>query len=490
MKRFILFLFLCLLFTYAATSAVAGAADTAGNPKICRHCGMDLADVARSRMLIAYTDGTTVEVCSLSCALAEMSQNKDKQVKSIMVADYATLKLTDAKTASWVVGGKEEGTMAPQVKGAFAGKDEAIRFVKDNGGEVTSFDQVVEAATRETGNGGEKTHGHSGHDMSRMGMGSQMLSNPAFGDDIYHTHPAGMWMVNYKFMHMNMSGLRAGTANIGQGSVGYKRGKPYNYMMIPTDMTMDMHMMMVMYGITDRLTAMAMATYQENKMSMLMDMGPGKMVTPEAPMKTSGFADTELRGIYKISSYITGSLGFSLPTGDINKTTIAMNKEYRAPYDMQLGSGTYDLKPALTYAGLSDDAKWNWGGQAMYTYHMGKNDNGYSLGDSFKATGWLQRALGPATSWLRLAFSDTGRIKGQDPEIDKLIHPLTGMGAPMPDADPANYGGQRLDALLGLSLQKGAFGVGLEVGVPVYQYLNGLQLKATRFLTVGLQVMF
>ncbi|HTZ16879.1 MAG TPA: hypothetical protein VMB78_00410 [Dissulfurispiraceae bacterium] len=31
-----------------------------------------------------------------------------------------------------------------------------------------------------------------------------------FGDDIYHTHPAGMWMLNFKFMHVNMNGLRAG----------------------------------------------------------------------------------------------------------------------------------------------------------------------------------------------------------------------------------------------------------------------------------------
>ena len=158
-----------------------------------------------------------------------------------------------------------------------------------------------------------------------------------------------------------------------------------------------------------------------------------------------------------------------------------MRKVYRAPYDMQLGSGTYDLKPALTYSALSDDAKWNWGAQAMYTYHIDKNKNDYSLGDNFKATGWLQRAFGPLSSWVRLAYNDTGRIKGQDPEIDKLIHPVMGMGmgAPTPDADPNNYGGQRLDGLIGLSLQKGSLSFGVEGGVPLYQYLNGLQMKTT-----------
>jgi hypothetical protein len=323
-----------------------------------------------------------------------------------------------------------------------------------------------------------------------MGPGAQMLFNPGFGDDIYHTHPAGMWMVTYKFMHTDMSGLRDGTTNVDQSSVGFMRNKPYNYMMIPTSMTMDMHMVMVMYGITDRLTLMAMANYQANEMKMLMDMGPGKMISSEPPMRTDGFGDTELRGMYKINKYLVGSLGLSLPTGSIEKEFETMRMTFRAPYDMQLGSGTYDLKPALTYNGLSDDEKWNWGAQAMYTIHLGKNENDWSFGDNFKVTGWLQRTLGPFTSWFRLAYNDTGRIRGKDSEIEKLIHPSMGMGAPMPDADPNNYGGQRLDGAIGVSLMKGPFSFGVEGGIPFYQNLNGLQLKTSWFLTAAFQVMF
>jgi len=164
-----------------------------------------------------------------------------------------------------------------------------------------------------------------------------------------------------------------------------------------------------------------------------------------------------------------------------------MGMTFRAPYDMQLGSGTFDLKPAITYSALSDDARWNWGGQAMYTWHTAKND-GYSLGDSIKVTSWLQRAFGPVSSWVRVAFTDTGRIKGSDPEIDRILNPM--MGAPMPDADPRNYGGERLDALVGVSLMAGPVAIGVEGGVPVYQYLNGLQLQTDWFLTAGIQLMF
>lgn len=464
----------------------AGKAATIENPGQCKQCGMDRTVFAGSRMLIAYADGTTVGVCSLHCAAAEMKQNRDKQVKSLMVADYGTKELINARTAHWVIGGKQQGVMTSTAKWAFAGEEDARNFVKENGGQVTTFDKVMKAAEEGVGGGEKVAHNQHAH----AGPGAQMQFNPAFGDDIYHTHPAGMWMVNYKFMHMDMRGLRDGTTNVDQNDVGFMRDKQYEYMMIPTSMTMDMHMFMLMYGITDRLTVMAMANYQNNEMKMLMDMGPMKMIKEEPPMRASGFGDTELRGIYKINEHFVGSLGLSLPTGSIEEEFQTMRMTFRSPYDMQLGSGTYDLKPALTYSDFSGDRKWNWGAQAMYTIRLGKNENDWSLGDNFKATGWLQRAIGPLTSWVRLAYNNTGRIRGKDAEIEKLIHPAMGMGAPMPDADPDNYGGQRLDGLIGISYTKGPLSFGIEAGVPFYQNLNGLQLKTEWMLTAGIQLMF
>ena len=325
--------------------------------------------------------------------------------------------------------------------------------------------------------------------------GSQMLYNPAFGDDIYHTHPAGMWMVSYKYMHMDMDGFRDGTDDVGLDRVGFMRHLPYEYMMIPTSMTMDMHMLMLMYGITDRFTVMGMGSYLENAMDMLMDMGPLMGIGRDAPMRTDGFGDTELRAMYKLNHGIVASLGLSLPTGDIDQTTKMMGWEFRAPYDMQLGSGSYDLKPALTYSGLSADAQWNWGGQAMYTWHTADNDNDYRLGDTVKVNSWLQRAFGPAASWVRLAFNNTDRIHGRDPEIQKLLYhadPAEPMRwAPTPAADPANYGGQRLDGAIGVSCRIGRpWSVGVEGGVPLYQDLNGVQMKTEWFLTAGAQAMF
>jgi len=482
MKMLQVLLIICLLFIILGV----GAAGTVEEPKACKQCGMDRSVFDRSRMLIVYADGTTVGVCSLHCAAVEMRQNRDRQVRFLLVADYTTGELIDVWTATWVVGGGKEGIMTSLPKWAFAKEKDAQQFVKENGGEVTGFDTAMKAAEGELGGDTGKTHEQHSHAGHNMGPGVQMLYNPGFGDDIYHTHPAGMWMVSYKFMHVNMNGLRDGNSDVSIDKVIPMNGTKYGYMMAPTKMTMDMHMMMVMYGVTDRLTAMAMTTYLENRMHMLMDMGMGNRA--EAPMHTSGFGDTELRGIYKINEYFVGSLGLSLPTGSIDKESEIMGMRFHEPYDMQLGSGTFDLKPAVTYSALSDDAKWNWGAQAMYTYHIGKNDNHYSLGDSFKVTSWLQRALGPFTSWVRLAFNMTGRINGQDPEIQKLLDPM--MGAPTPDADPNNYGGQRLDGMIGLSYTRGSLSIGFEGGMPLYQHLNGLQLKADWLINAGIQVMF
>jgi nitrous oxide reductase accessory protein NosL len=459
----------------------------------CAVCGMKVTDTSRSRARIVYTDGKQEEFCNFRCALVQMQRYPERKRESLLVADHATGSLIDAASATWVVGGEAPGPMGSTANRAFAREEEAREFAREHGGDVMPFDAAVERlAVKVDGEGGHPHdhHSHSGHGMDHMdhmGNGAQMIYNPGFADDIYHTHPAGMWMTTFKYMHMKMKGLRDGTTNIPVSAVVPMTGTTYRYMMAPTEMTMDMQMLMVMYGVTDRFTLMGMANYQRNKMDMVMNMGMGGGNKAEPPMTASGIGDTELRGIFKISESFTGSLGLGIPTGDITQEFQTMGQTFRMPYDMQLGSGTVDLKPSLTFSQVSGDGAWNWGGQATYTYHIDRNGEGYSLGDSFKATSWLQRALGPASGWLRLAYTDTQRIRGRDAAIQKL---LTMTGAPTPDADPRNYGGQRLDGLFGASIVKGPLSFGVELGYPLYQYLNGLQMKAEWQLNLGLQAMF
>jgi nitrous oxide reductase accessory protein NosL len=131
------------------TSAFAGAMETTEGPKTCKECGMDRTVFARSRMLVVYADETVVGVCSLHCAAAELLHNRDKEVRSLLVADYSTKVLIDAKKATWIVGGKKQGVMTDLAKWAFAAEEDARRFVEENGGNVNSFEQVMKSATIE-----------------------------------------------------------------------------------------------------------------------------------------------------------------------------------------------------------------------------------------------------------------------------------------------------------------------------------------------------
>jgi len=177
-----------------------------------------------------------------------------------------------------------------------------------------------------------------------------------------------------------------------------------------------------------------------------------------------------------------------LPTGDNEEThqiltPMGGTPTVRVPYAMQLGSGTVDLKPGITYTGKS--AQLNWGGQYMGTLRTG-DDNGYSLGDEHMFSGWLAYEWQPAISTsLRLIYRTLDNIDGRDPRI----------AGPVQTADPDNYGGDYLDVGFGINFyaQSGALKghrFAIEYNVPIEQDLNGPQMETDSVLTAGWQYAF
>ena len=75
-----------------------------------------------------------------------------------------------------------------------------------------------------------------------------------------HTHLAGEWMIGYKFMPMMMSGTRQGTTRLST------EGVLQQFMVAPTSMQMEMHMLEVMRALSDKVTFMAMVPYIELSM--------------------------------------------------------------------------------------------------------------------------------------------------------------------------------------------------------------------------------
>lgn len=97
-------------------------------------------------MLIEYADGSSTGLCSLHCAALDLANQLDKMPGAIKVGDYNSKELIDAEGATWVLGGKIQGVMTGRAKRAFASKDDAMKFVAENGGEVVDFEAAINAA--------------------------------------------------------------------------------------------------------------------------------------------------------------------------------------------------------------------------------------------------------------------------------------------------------------------------------------------------------
>ena len=112
----------------------------------CKFCGMDREKYAYSRFYVEFEDGSTEGTCSIHCAAIDFALNIDKMPKAMYVGDYNTRKLVNAERAVWVIGGSKPGVMTKRAKWAFGTREDADKFVKENGGQIANFDQAIKAA--------------------------------------------------------------------------------------------------------------------------------------------------------------------------------------------------------------------------------------------------------------------------------------------------------------------------------------------------------
>ena len=289
-----------------------------------------------------------------------------------------------------------------------------------------------------------------------------------------HIHRADEWMLGYKFRFMRMDGNRDGTDRKSEDDV------LQDFMVAPTDMTMEMHMVEVMYGVTDDLTLMVLLPYKRLSMDHIIRIG-ARFTT-----ESEGIGDVQAMGHYSLYRsdphwfILFSSLSF--PTGSIDeKDDTPAGLDQKLPYPMQLGSGTFGLIPGITYLGQTDN--WNWGAHVMGNIRLGENSNDYTLGNRYHLTTWETHKL---TDWLstrvRIYGHIWGNIDGADPDLNSAM---------VPTADPDRRGGKRIDLLLSLDFYvfKGYWS-SIESGLPIYQSLNGPQLETDWRLSTGWQWTF
>ena len=267
-----------------------------------------------------------------------------------------------------------------------------------------------------------------------------LLTTPALAHDVRaddhapigvmadHAHKAGEFMVSVRHMHMEMSENQIGTDSISPDAIVTtipnrffgNPMQPPTLRIVPTSMRTDMTMVGAMYAPTDWVTLVAMGSYIQKEMDHTTYMGPaGTNVRGEFRTSPEGFGDITVGGIFPVlgvadrkadnQQELNLRAAVSIPTGSTTKTDDILtpmggNPTIRVPYMMQIGSGTWDLKPAATFKGWA--GKIGYGAQYAGTIRLGSNDQGYSFGDIHEATAWV--SYSPA-QWLSLS----GRIKGR-----------------------------------------------------------------------------
>ncbi len=295
-----------------------------------------------------------------------------------------------------------------------------------------------------------------------------------------HVHKEREIMLSYRYKRMKMDGNRDGTTDLSTDEV------LGSWMVAPLRMDMEMHMFGAMIGVTDDFTVAPMIPYIRKDMDHINRSGV-KFTT-----KSKGIGDVRLTGLYRILNRekhnVILNAGISFPTGSINEKSATPTDRSGVndlPYPMQIGSGTYDLLPGVTYRGYAGD--YSWGGQALSTIRTGDNSHDYRLGNRLQASVWGGRRLADwVSASVRFAWESWGDIRGRDPNLNTAM---------VQSASTTLQGGQRAEAILGLNfiVPRGPLmgnRLALEGGLPVHQRLEGPQLKTDHFFTVSCQKTF
>jgi hypothetical protein len=233
------------------------------------------------------------------------------------------------------------------------------------------------------------------------------------------------------------------------------------------------------YGVSDDFALVAATGYVYKEKTLLTYKGlQGTTPLGTSQPYTEGISDTAVAGVYRIYkddiNRILVNFGLGLPTGQIANywTPLAPNGAFNtkeAVYGLQEGSGSVAAMPGITYKGFL--GPWSWGLSYRAWIPFDNNSDGWRFGNLNAVTGWAGYSWLPGvTTTLRLGWVNQDHIHGSSEAI---------LGYAEGNV-PQYYGGNWVDLNFGASVSGRYFGIPkmtiqAEVGVPLYQCLNGPQ---------------
>jgi hypothetical protein len=255
---------------------------------------------------------------------------------------------------------------------------------------------------------------------------------------------------------------------------------PHLLRLVPTSSMIETEGFAVAYGVSGSISLFASSYMVQKDVDIRAYQGlAGATVLGSSVGSTSGIGDTTVAVIGRLHQDATNrlnvNLGLTLPTGSTTRTMSVLVPDgtrpaRRAFYAMQPGSGTVDLLPGVTYSGIAD--AWSWGASYRARLPLDRNAQGWAYGDLHEINVWSGYSWLPGfETTFRINASVQGCIRGQDAAIRGYAQ----------GSDPQFYGGRQIGAFAGALVAGRFVGVpaaqlGLEVGAPFYQDLNGPQL--------------
>ncbi|MGZ8243252.1 DUF3570 domain-containing protein [Methylomagnum sp.] len=380
-----------------------------------------------------------------------------------------------------------------------------------------SFEYYTHAGGLKLGGGGEGKYADFDYYQFNAGLKVDLSAPFQSGGDDPHAHhhhaghsggpaPAGIMfghmldkagdvMVGYRYMYSLQSrSMLHGPNNAADPAIiarGCGAGK-CSYAL--SEMSMQMHMLDLMYAPTDWLNLMLMPQFMDMDMKFRVPTGapPPTGVSHShggaLGHSTGGVGDIGLYALFKLldapGHHAHATLGFMAPSGDAGLKMPTSQTFY--DYGMQLGSGTWDFRPSLTYTGHADD--WSWGAQVSGVKRLEThNAYGYALGDMFQSTAWGgYNVLDWLSASVRGVYTAQGKVDGQYKASASYSGTMD---------FPANYGGHYWDVGFGLNatVAEGAF-QGNQLGVewlqPVLDDVHGYQVERKGSLYATWSLMF
>lgn len=304
----------------------------------------------------------------------------------------------------------------------------------------------------------------------------QELMNLTIGEPRDKQQFSNRWKLGVFYTQLRLDGYMSGDSDVRSNDVLFESGgirSERNFPIVPTKITQEIFMARVEYAIDGRSRVNFSVPYIKQSTDHISSVAN----YDEFMISTKGIGDVTANYYRELMSWeqqrLTWSVGVSIPTGSIDEQgdTPRAPGNQLLPYTMQLSSGTWDFPVGLRYQ--SDESTWAWGGNLLAKIRLGENDRNYRLGNRFTASMW---AKGRTQYWLkplvRLSYIAWGKIHGQD---DEITVPNPSFPYPAAITNPNYFGGEKVKLSLGVELPIGAHSVTAELGVPLYQNLNGIQ---------------